>query len=211
MFVVVTGLDGAGKTTLVDSLALDLGTSTQKLHLPHDPEIRDRLQLTGRIDPMEKPWADRQLFAEDNRRASRIVERILAAGLHVVSQRGWMDSFIHGKVVGYDYQTSDSLNRPAELVCPDTSLYMVCDPKEAWKRVRDDPLKDRWENPEYLVKQYEETIAFYERAGTIGNGAFTEPRTLIDTTDMRQEEVAEMAKSWLHSLGLVEIGVLSAI
>jgi thymidylate kinase len=203
MFLVFTGLDGAGKTGLIERLTPEFGGDVRKIHLPHDPKIRTELKLNSSIAPADTPWEDRKLFAEDNRLASKLVDTLVRSGTTVLSQRGWMDSFIHGRAVGYDYDTLDSINRVRELRVPDASIYLVCDPAIAWQRVKDDPTKDRWETPEYLAVQYQETITFYDRAAEILGGAFKEPRYLLDTSYMTPEEVKRSCLSWLGNMDML--------
>lgn len=203
MFICITGLDGAGKTGLIEDLRTDFSGEVENIHLPHDPVIRQQLNLKNPTDPFLRSWRDRTLFAEDNRIASSLIGRFLLGGATVLSQRGWMDSFVHGSVVGYDCDEVNDIVRVQELVQPDASLYLTCNPSVAWSRVRDDPERDRWETPAYLEKQYYETHRFFELADRVLDGYFSEPRLMIDTSTKAREEVRDEARSWLMTIGVL--------
>ncbi len=203
MFIVVTGLDGSGKTGVMHDIAAELEPNVDTLHLPHDARLREMMELTSSRDIRDDSWTDRLMYILDNRLADRTIRATLASCRHIVAQRGWMDSLIHGELAGYSYEDVAHALRPEELTKPDASIYMVCDPETAWERVKDDAQKDRWEVPEYLRRQYNETVAFYERAGEGVLECFDEPRVLIDTTHQTPKEVTDVATAWLRAQGLL--------
>src|SRR5579863_7195206 len=91
-WIVVTGLDGAGKSTLVARLAEDL--DAQKLRLPHHDFVRACLARSGDGSPFGDIHTDRLLFALDARLANYIIRDLEeTASVSCLNAAGWTISF----------------------------------------------------------------------------------------------------------------------
>ncbi len=200
MYVVITGLDGAGKTGLMLKLSSALNATT--LHLPNLPSTLKLLNLSGNGTQYGDTWTDRLIFALDNRLSNYKIQSMLKDNDTLLSQRGWMDSLIHGAVQGYDYEEMLKLNRITELTKPDATIYLVCEPSIAWSRVKDHKNRDKYESLDYLKKQCSQTIDFYNQAGSGDLDYFDEKRYLIDTSSLTPAEVYSNALRWLKSQDL---------
>jgi thymidylate kinase len=205
-WIVVTGLDGAGKTTLVRRLAS--ACNGLSFRLPYHDFVRSCLIQSGNGLPFGDVHTDRLMFALDARLANYQIRQWRREGRVLVSQRGWMDNFIFGAVQGVSYAETDAMLRTSELERPSALVYLVADPTIAYARVASDPRADKYETPDFLVRQYAETIGFYkERQG--GQPALEAlagiTATLIDTTTMSPDEVFIAACAFLKETVAINI------
>lgn len=93
-WIAVTGLDGSGKTTLVDNLVKFLESKGFKVYrdrFPHDKYLTKTL-----LNESKDAYTDRLLFALDNRIAGTHLRGIIETGEYdfIVTQRCFLDSFV---------------------------------------------------------------------------------------------------------------------
>jgi thymidylate kinase len=197
-WIVVTGLDGAGKSTLVQRLAQARGA--QSFRLPFHDFVRSCLNRSGGGLPFGDVHTDRLLFALDARLANYQIRQWRREGTALVSQRGWMDNFIFGAAQKVSYAECDELLRTRELERPSAHIYLIADPVIAFRRVARDPRPDKYETSDFLVRQHRETIDFFEEAQRSNSAlsAFSGiPATLIDTTAKTPDEIYAAACEFL--------------
>lgn len=192
--VVITGMDGSGKTTLIAALSKQLDPHRHEyLHLPHSTFVGDVLRAAGDGTPFGDPWTDRLIFALDNRLTANII-KVLAEEKAIdtlLMQRGWMDGFIYGAVQGFSYQEIAHLIRVEDLPRASCSIYLNCDPTIAYERVKDNPRADKFETLPFLRAQYQETQHFYDALDSdpLLKDLFPETRFHLDTSHLAQEAV----------------------
>ena len=78
LWVAISGLDGSGKTTLVDSLKTwfeEKGLKVKRDRLPHDRYI-----VSDLLDKSTDSYTDRLLFAVDNRIFGTELKEVLKSG-----------------------------------------------------------------------------------------------------------------------------------
>jgi thymidylate kinase len=204
--IVVTGMDGAGKTTLIQRLMKQLAPlRTATLHLPFSGFVSDALARSGGGKPSGDVWTDRLVFALDNRLAAYEIEAKKRSLDVLIMQRGWMDSYIYGSVQGIDYGTVTNLVRPADLPKVSGSLYLNCSPDVAYERIKNNPANDKFETPAFMKSQHYETEHFYQALETdpILGGLFSEPRYYLDTTLLNPDEVELEAIEFLKRSNLM--------
>lgn len=202
-WIVVTGLDGSGKTTLVDNLEKFLkekNVRVKRTRSPHDRYlVEDLLNISGDGEPMKDRYTDRLIFALDNRILGTKIRNWMSSDENdiIVSQRGWFDSFVHGAVQGYGYAQIADLNQVEDLPRCTVMIHLCADSNIAYQRIKDDPDADKFETPSYMRKQEEETRRGFRELKDNSNpdlSAFDGIKNFfIDTTELSTEETFNIA------------------
>jgi thymidylate kinase len=198
-WIVVTGLDGAGKTTLVGRLGKLLGART--FRLPFCDFVRPCLARSGKGSQFGDVHTDRLLFALDARLANYEIRswREDNSAL-LISQRGFMDNFIFGAAQGVSYAETDNLLKTRALEKPTAQIFLIAEPSIAFARIKDDPNADKFETFDFIVRQQAETLRFLEnlRRQAPELTAFRDiPTKVIDTSATGVESVLAMACEFL--------------
>lgn len=203
-WLVVSGLDGSGKTTLCDNLERFMANANLRVkrsRLPHD-----RYLVTDLLNISNDPYTDRMLFALDNRLFAEQFRAWQRSGDYdiILTQRGFLDSFVHGAVQGFDYAWISELNRINDLPKCEVIIHLVAEAETAYARIKDDEDADKFEYIEYIRKQERETRRCYYEV-THGNTDlehFCEAvHIYVDTTQMSTEETFEHVKKRLDEIG----------
>lgn len=207
-WIVVTGLDGSGKTSLVSNLTSWL-SEEKKLKVKRDRFPHDRYLVKDLLDKSKDRYTDRLLFALDNRLFGTELAEIIESGKYdvIVTQRGFLDSFVHGAVQGFSYSWIGELNQIADLPKCDIMIHMVCEARTAYSRICNDPDADKFEYPAYIDKQERETRRAYAEVISETNPDlehFKNCQNLyIDTTQMSIDEVFDFVKKKLEDSKLL--------
>ena len=207
LWVVVTGLDGSGKTSLVDNLA-SWFINEKNLTVMRDRFPHDKYLVKDLLNKSKDRYTDRLLFALDNRLFGTELQETINSGEYdvAITQRGFLDSFVHGAVQGFSYSWIGELNQIDDLPKCDIMIHMVCEARTAYSRICDDPDADKFEYPAYIDKQERETRKAYAEvvSGTnLDLEHFKNSKNIyIDSTQMTIDEVFEFAKKKLEELNL---------
>lgn len=202
-WIVVTGLDGSGKTTLVKNLAEHYraqGLHVKTAHLPFDKHLGEDV-----LPILKNPYSDRLLFALDNHIFAAKLEEWQSKYDLIISQRGWFDSFVHGAVQGFSYSFIGQLNRVEQLPRCDVMIHLVAAANVAYARIKDDPDADKFEYPSYILNQELETRRGFQELSDYHPDLFAFKgchNMLIDTTRMTTQETYEDALMFLDALPL---------
>ena len=204
-WLVITGLDGSGKTGLVDRLekfiSEELNLRVKRTRSPHDKYlIQDLLNVSGDGEPMKDRYTDRLIFALDNRILGTRIRQWQRSGDYdiILSQRGFFDSFVHGSVQGYTYEQIATLNQIDDLPKCTVMIHLCADHNIAYARIKDDPDADKFETSAYMRRQEEETRRGYRELTQSHNpdlSAFEGIQNFfIDTTELSPNETFDLAK-----------------
>ena len=208
-WIVITGLDGSGKTGLVDLLeeyfTEELQLRVKRTRSPHDRYlIGDLLNISGDGDPMLDRYTDRLIFALDNRILGTRIRQWQRSGEYdlILSQRGFFDSFVHGAVQGYTYEQIATLNQIEDLPKCTLMIHLCADSNIAYARIKNDPDADKFETAAYMRRQEEETRRGYRELTQTHNpdlAAFEGIQNFfIDTTELSPDETFDLAKRRLQ-------------
>jgi len=199
-WIVVTGLDGSGKTTLVRSLSERYGG--RAFRLPYHDFVRPALSCSGHGGQFSDVLTDRLVFAADARLTNYLIAEWRCTDAFLVSQRGWMDNYVFGAVQGVSWAETGRLLQTAELERPSAIIHLVADADTAFERIRRDPKRDKYETLPFMRRQYKETLRLY-RAVEAGNAALIPfvgiPSVLIDTTHLEPDDVFVNAQRFLDT------------
>lgn len=201
LWIVVSGLDGSGKTTLVENLQKwmieEKKLRVQRSRLPHDKHLVQDL-----LNESKNRYTDRMIFALDNRIFAEKFAEWEQSGEYdvLVTQRGFLDSYVHGAVQGYSYSWISEFNQISDLPKCHVIIHLVAEAETAYQRIKDDPDADKFEYIEYIRKQEIETRRAY-KAVTTGNVDMVHFKDCIniyiDTTQLTTDEVFEIVKKRL--------------
>lgn len=193
VWIAVTGLDGSGKTTLVDNLEkyfIENGKTVYRSRLPHDEYIVQEL-----LNKSSDSYTDRMLFAVDNRLFGTELKKIRNNYDIILTQRCFLDSFVHGAVQGYSYEWIANLNRLSDMPHEDVMIHLVAEASVAYRRICYDPEGDKFEYPAYMDQQEIETRKAFVKlcAGNDPALAFFKDAINLefDTTSMTTDELFE--------------------
>lgn len=211
LWIVVTGLDGTGKTTLKHKLVgffKERNLRVKDFKFPYDKHLLELLNNTvGDGLPWQDNYSDQMLFALDNRILGTVHIRDWKNASDVlISQRGYIDSFVHGECRGFSYADSDKLQKTWELERCSVMIHLNADPVVAFNRIKDDPDADKFETLEYIKKQAKSTKKAYDSlinedpALSAFKGI---PNIYIDTTKLTCQETFEIALKELKNLSLI--------
>ena len=206
-WIVVSGLDGSGKTTLVENLERWLKDNKKRVktsRLPYDEYLVKKL-----LNVSNDPYTDRMLFALDNRLFAERFKKWQESNEFdfILTQRGFLDSFVHGAVQGFSYSWIAELNQIQTLPKCDIIIHMVAEAESAYGRIRDDPDADKFEYLSYIRRQETETRRAYNELVKKNPDLehFDNAINLyVDTTQMTTEEVFDLMKNRLTKLGVLE-------
>ena len=209
IWIVVTGLDGSGKTSLVENLTKwfseEKNLSVYRDRFPHDHYLVKDL-----LNKSKDKYTDRLLFALDNRLFGTELKEMLESGEYdvIITQRGFLDSFVHGAVQGFSYSWIAELNQIDTLPKCDIMIHMVCEPSVSYARIRNDPDADKFEYPAYIDKQARETSKAFAEVNSGNNPDLAHFNNCInyyvDTTQMSIDEVYKWALQKLEGSGLLD-------
>lgn len=213
-WIVVTGLDGSGKTTLVDNLEAffqENGQRVKRTRSPHDEYLtKTLLNVSGSGSPDADSYTDRTIFMLDNRILGTRIQQWKESGEYdlILSQRGFFDAFVHGKVKDYPYHVTAEFNHIWELPKCQIMIHLVANAETAYERIRSDPDADKFETLDYIRIQELETRKGYEALVRKRDSALSHffdcINVYVDTTNLCQEETFEIVLRRLKKVMTME-------
>lgn len=213
LWIVITGLDGTGKTTLKRNFVgyfKSQNCIVKDFKFPYDKNLLDLMNnVVGDGLPLKDNYTDQLLFSLDNRivgttyiRNWRISNDVL------ISQRGYIDSFVHGECRGFSYKETDEIQRTWELERCQVMIHLNADPEIAFNRIKDDPDADKFETLEYIKHQAKATKKAYDSLMQDDDPALSAfkkiPNIYIDTTNLTCEETFSKALQELRNLAIID-------
>lgn len=210
-WIVVTGLDGSGKTTFKNRLVGYLkskGHKTQNFKSPYDKHLLGLLDVSGEGLPWKDNYSDQLIFMLDNRMLSYYVRDWKEKHEYLVSQRGFIDSFVHGVCRGFSYQETDQMMRTSELEKCDVMIHFNCDPRVAFQRICEDPEADKFETLEYIKMQAKSTKDVYDALVAGTEPAFDAfkgcTNIYVDTTHLSMDGTFKYLINKLRELNIID-------
>lgn len=203
-WIVVSGLDGSGKTTLVSNL--EKMFKEQGLRVKRDKFPKDKYLVRTLLNKSKDTYTDRILFVLDNRITGTEIQEAIDSGEYdiIITQRGFLDSFVHGAVQGYTYEMVETLNHFSDMPKCDIIIHMVAEASVAYSRIANDPDADKFEYPEYIEKQEQETRRAYREIVARKNpvlSSFKDCKHIyVDTTQMTPQETFDWVRKKLTDL-----------
>jgi thymidylate kinase len=198
-WIVVTGLDGSGKTGLVRRLAHRFGAHS--FRLPYHDFVKEGLRRSGDGTPFGDVHTDRLILAADARLTNYRIRDWRREHALLVSQRGWMDNFVFAAVQGCSYAETNALLGTGDLERPSAAVFLIAEPTIGFNRICNDPDGDKFETLDFMREQYKETLRLYRGLQELHPdlAAFRDvPAHLIDTSRLDEESVFRAAECFLQ-------------
>ena len=194
MFISLEGSEGAGKSTLIDSLKKFFKKNKIEFLFTREPGATKEGQILREIlldksieiDPYTETFL---LVADRLQHANKIVIPALAKDINVLSDR-YIDSTYayQGAGRGISQEYLDQIIEPLNLPMPELTIYLDLPVEEGLKRAKYRDELDRFE--EENIKFFERIRSFYlEQAKKNPN------RFLIIDSSKDKEEVFEISKN----------------
>lgn len=209
-WIIITGLDGAGKTTLKSNLSNYLKNEHKKVkeyHSPYDQHLKSLLDLSGDGKPMKDSYTDFLIFALDHRLQNYRIKRARKKYDYIISQRGPVDLFVHASLWGYNYKQTYSILQMNELETCEILIHLNAKPEIAYQRIKDDKKADKYEYLEYIKKQYKETKKLFveiQNKNKYLDGYSKAINIYIDTTNLSTEETFKIVLEELNKNNVFE-------
>ncbi len=183
-FLVVEGIDGAGKTTLCELLKNSLRSRGYDVLLTREPtegkygkELKRRI-TEGKITPEE----ELELFLKDREEhVKKVLEPSLRSGKLVISDRYYFSSCAYQGARGLDYQKICQAN--SSFPSPDFVILLDIDPSVALRRKK--AREEHFEEEVYLKKVREIYIKVVKPF----------PHLIIDARRSPEEALSEALKA----------------
>lgn len=206
-WIVVTGMNGAGTTTLQENLAKSISGRVKSFHVGYSkfiyPTIRE-IAHWKQQDP--DGYTERLLFALDARLTNAHIKKWMMQYDILISARGWPDNFFYGASQRFSYEETAKLLRLDDFEKPSVIVFLTCDVKVAIDRIENSikqlNKKLPYESAEFLERLKTEIRQFVTSLEQQKSGTswFTEiPMIHIDTTKLSSQEVFRLAESFLRS------------
>lgn len=202
IWICVTGIDGVGKTSLCKYLTKQLDRKTCFMKIPYFDWVREMIQISGNNQPKKDKHTDMLIFSAGNRLEMYLINDSLKKCRFLVTQRCWLDNFPYRKVQGIPLKESLYFLKPDRFRKPDIILFLKCNYKEAYKRIKNQN-GDKYEELKFM-KQLEKE--FEKMFSQIKSKKFPVKlsNTKIITIDASKSlaEIKKEAKNQLAKLGI---------
>lgn len=210
-WIIITGLDGSGKTSLKNNLInyfKNMNKNVKGYHSPYDEYLKGLLNLSGDGKALKDSYTDLLIFALDHRLQNYRIKQARKEYDYIISQRGPIDLFTHGAVWGYNYKEINSILHMEELDICEVLIHLNTNPKIAYQRIKDDKDADKYEYPEYIKKQYKETKKIFYEIKKRNKYLYRYSNAIniyIDTTNLNIEETFEKVLEELNKNKVFEL------
>ena len=204
-FIVIEGLEGAGKSTamgvieelLTEQNSLEVVTCREPGGTPMGEEIRHLVKHFKSEEKVDSRTELLLMYASRIQLIENIIKPALKAGKWVLCDRFFYSTYAYqGGGRGIDLSVIDSIHQAAlGSFAPDLVVYMDIDPKTGLQRAAGRGELDRFEK---------EAISFFEKTGAMYKKMLGErdEMTSVDAS-LTQQEVAEQVKAVLIASGIL--------
>lgn len=188
LFIVIEGIDGAGKTTQAELLRAHLEAKGRRVVRTAEPTafpsgVELRAALGGKIKKTECEMAC--MFVLDriahNTHPTEGIEALLSEGYDIICDRYYYSTLAYqGQSTDYEWVKAMNLSCP-EIRKPDICIYLDLTPKQSLERItRDRDSVEIYENEETLLKVRNAFFKVFEDIGESENIAVIDAYRTVD-------------------------------
>ena len=165
MFIVFEGIDGSGKSSVIQRLKEDLEASGRKVMVTAEPTTGTVGKFVAETDGLS-PEAEALLFTADRAIHTDQVKKWMSEGYVVISDRYFGSTLAYQSAAGMDIEWLKAINSKV-TIRPDVTILMDIDPEVSLKRVTERGETSRFEKLEYLRKVREAYLSVGEEFGFV--------------------------------------------
>ena len=164
LFVAVEGIDGCGKTTVIDSLLPELrraGIVPTITREPADNAVGQLLRQLSRIGELE-PMTAALLSSAARHSEKGVLRATLRSGNLLIADRYYLSGLAYHAADGITFHTYASMNRDV----PKPDLYLWLEVSEEVALARKPMRADRWEAPKFssaVHRSYPLAVSYVEK------------------------------------------------
>ncbi len=165
-FIVLEGVDGCGKGTVIKRLASELFEQNKNNHiyLTREPYNREWLNKFLSQPEAQKRGEDAlKLFIEDRKKHCKIIETLLKERAIILSDRYKHTTYAYQMAQGMDYDTIHKMH--TEVLVPELTIILDIPVEEAIKRMDGRGSRNQFEQQEFLTKVRNNYLALKEKLG----------------------------------------------
>ena len=178
MFIVFEGIDGSGKSSVIQRLKEDLEASGEKVMVTAEPTQGIVGKFVAGTDGLS-PEAEALLFTADRAIHTDDVRRWMSEGYVVISDRYFGSTLAYQSAAGMDIGWLKAINSKVTIT-PDVTILMDIDPEVSLKRVSERGEISRFEKLEYLRKVREAYLSIGKEFGFVRVDADRDRDTVAD-------------------------------
>lgn len=149
MFVVFEGIDGSGKSLIIERLKDILEASKKKVMVTAEPTDGRIGKIVANTESFT-PECEALLFAADRIEHTKKIQEWISQGYDVLCDRYIGSTLAYQSAAGVDLNWLKAINSKITIK-PDVTILMDIDPKISLERKKDIQLS-RFENLDYLKK-----------------------------------------------------------
>ncbi|HLD10549.1 MAG TPA: hypothetical protein VJB89_00580 [Candidatus Nanoarchaeia archaeon] len=150
MWVVISGINGTGKTSLKEKLEIyfgEKGYTIINFKVPFHNWVTEMITLSGEGKSHGDPYTDELIFAASHRLESGMIKKWRAKYDILISKRFWGDQIPYAEVKGVPSRLIRTLTRYSELEKPDMIFFLDCEAEVALSRSK---RKSKYEYLEFM-------------------------------------------------------------
>ena len=163
MFIVIEGIDGTGKTSVITSIETFLLSKGKKVTTTREPTGCPIGKMVSEMDDLT-PEAEALLFTADRAVHTQEIKRWIADDRVVVSDRYYASTLAYQSAAGLDIGWLEAINSKV-IMEPDVTIILDMDPEESLRRVEERGEKSRFEKLDYQREVRKAYLELAERKG----------------------------------------------
>ena len=178
MFIVFEGIDGSGKSSVIQRLKDHLEASGRKVKVTAEPTTGTVGKFVAETDDLS-PEAEALLFTADRAIHTDDVKKWMDDGFVVISDRYFGSTLAYQSAAGMDIEWLKAINSKV-TIRPDVTILMDINPEVSLRRVSERGEISRFEKLEYLRKVREAYLSIGKEFGFVTVNADRDRDTVAD-------------------------------
>lgn len=198
MFVIFEGIDGSGKSTLLkhilDNYQRAYGSKLVTMSGTDrtNQAILDHLSGKNTLPDMELA----KMFIAYMANMTPAIKQSMETGHYVIGDRWFMSTIAYNSISGTDQDHIEKLIKETELLIPDLTIYIDCDPGIALERInKRNGLTEAYDNLEELTRVRNNYLSLVNQRGF----TYLTKRLLVIPYGLQIGEGVETIKNYIYN------------